>query len=230
MTHGLSQHPDLAANLAGRVHEVEIRTAKQWNEGSRKDRIRIGIVVAEAVQCRLANIGRIHHESALGRRNACETAPAAKAPGARIGKGIVAAGIKHHNVQPRITLAQALEDVVKGNGFCFDEARTAAIGIRNINRQEVVLAADFNAVTCVKQHGNIALPDRGHESLDGAVHVTARHIGGRGYFKSHAGECLAERVCVIHRLFQLRDVGVVIIANHQCETCFSFCPAMGNCQ
>ncbi|GBF27150.1 hypothetical protein MnTg02_02196 [bacterium MnTg02] len=158
---------------------------------------------------------RIHDERALRRRYAAKAPGAAKALGPFPLERIVAAGIQHQDVNPAATVADHIHHPIGPNRLRHDERFLTRLGIGDVCWQEIIAAIDLNAVAREKEQRRIALFNPGGKLQQLAVHSSTVQVLGAENFKSEIPERIPDGLGIVHRLLEIGNIFVIIVANDE---------------
>ena len=153
---------DLHQRLAGLLQFAE--------KGAREDRVRIVVAVGQAVERLLLGPGRHQHEHAFGRVDAGEAARAGKRARAGAGERVVATGVENQDRDAGAALPDAVDDALDREGRIAHEVELVGLGRRHVGRQEVIGAADLEAVAGVEEERPVAGADIGIEGDQRPAH------------------------------------------------------------
>ena len=148
--------------------------------------------------------------------------PAAAGDGAGAGtlERIVAAGIEHQDRGAHLLVLQPLDDAVGENRGVAHQFFLAFGRGRHVGRQQEILPGDLKAVAGIEEERGIAGLDR----LVERQQRLAERLPGLVLRDHHGKAELLERIAhgagVVDRLLQLRNVLVVVVADHQRDALF----------
>ena len=221
MLDGLGHLADQPARALRDLHEVDAGLRQLLGEGAREHRIRIVVVVGQAIERGLPRTCREHREHAFRQlRHRRQPAAAGDRAGAGALERIVAAGVEHQDGGARPLVLQALDDAVGEDRGVAHQFFLAFGRRRHVGRQQEILAGDFKAVAGIEEERGVALVDR----LVEREQALAERLTGL-VLRHHHGEAeLLERIAhgagVVDRLLQLGNVLVVVVADHQRDALF----------
>ena len=156
-----------------------------------------------------------HDEYALGRRHRSEPAAAPEPAPARPLERIVAAGVEHEHRSAGAAPLQPVDDPVGWKRGIADQFFLSFADLRDVRRQQVVLAADLEAVSSEEEQRDVARLDRLVESEQGLAHGTARLVLGENHREAEPAQCGADRTRVVDGGLQPWNVLIGVIADQQ---------------
>ena len=221
MPDGLGHLGDQPPRALRDLHEVDAGLRQFLGKGSREHRIRIVVIVGQAIERGLPGTGGEDREHAFRQlRHRREAAAAGDGTGAGAFERIVAAGVEHQNGGSRALVLQALDDAVGEDGGVAHQFFLAFGRRGHVGRQQEILAGDFKAVAGIEEERGVALVDRLVESEQALAECLAGLV-----LRHHDGEAeLFERIAhgagVVDRLLQLGNVAVVVVADDQRNALF----------
>ena len=114
-------------------------------------------------------------------------------------------------------LPDAVDDAVDREGGVADEVELVGFRRRHVGGQEIVRAADLEAVAGVEEQRPVARPDIGIEGDQRPAHGALVDVLCEADDEAEALELAADRAGIVHRLLQGRNVGVGIVADDERE-------------
>ena len=110
---------------------------------------------------------------------------------------------------------QPVDDPVGWKRGIADQLFLSFADLRDIRRQQVVLAADLEAVSSEEEQRDVARLDRLVESEQGLAHGTARLVLGDNHREAEPAQCGADRTRVVDGGLQPWNVLIGVIADQQ---------------
>ena len=190
-------------------------------EGSRENRIGIGVVIGEPVERGLPRPRREHREHPFRQlRHRRKTAATGNRAGAGALERIVAAGIEHQNGGADLAVLQPLDDAVGEDRGVAHQFFLAFGRRRHIGWQQIVLPGDFKAVARIEKERGVAGFDRVIEGEQRLAELLPGLVFRDHDAKTELLQRIAHGAGVVDGLLQFRDVLVVVIADHQRNALF----------
>ena len=213
---------DKAAGPLRDLHQVLAGLQQLFREGPREHRIRIGVIIRQAVERGLPGTRGKHREHPF--RQLChrrKPAAAGDRAGARPFERIVAAGVEHQDRGAHLLVLQTFDDAIGKYRRVAHQFFLAFGRRRHVGRQQEILAGDFKTVPGVEEERGVARPDRLVERQQCLgkrlpVLVLRDHHG-----KPELLQRIAHGAGVVDRLLQLRDVSVIVVADDERDALFS---------
>ena len=144
-----------------------------------------------------------------------EPAAALEPAPARPLERIVAAGVEHEHRRAGAAPLQPVDDPVGWKRGIADQFFLSFADLRDVRRQQVVLAADLEAVSSEEEQRDVARLDRLVESEQGLAHGTARLVLGENHREAEPAQCGADRTRVVDGGLQPWNVLIGVIADQQ---------------
>ncbi len=133
---------------------------------------------------------------------------------------IVAAGIEHKDGGAHLLVLQPLDDAV-GQDRCVAHQFFLTLSCRrHIGRQQEILPRNLEAMTRIEEERGVARFNGVVECQQGLAEGLPRLVLRNHHGKTELPERVAHGPGVIHRLLQLGNVLVIIVADHQRDTLF----------
>ena len=174
---------------------------------------------ARPVERHLARLGREGHEGA-GRGRDAGKAGARPFAGGRSGAGerrdlpderVVAAGVQEDELLLRVLTHEGEERVERHRlQRQFGEAADVGRG-----RDQVVLAADLDAVPGIVEQGDVGADHRLDEALEGLLHADLVEVGAEHDLEVEPAQRLGDGARVLGRVRERRRVGVGAVADDE---------------
>ena len=212
---------DQAARALRDLHQVLAGLQQLLREGAREHRIRIGVIVRQAIERGLPRTRREHREHAFRQlRHRRKPAAAGDRAGARALERIVAAGVEHQDGGAHLLVLQPLDDAVGENGGVAHQFFLAFGRRRHVGRQQEILAGDFKAVAGIEEERGVARPDRLVERQQRLAERLPVLVLRDHHGKAELLQRIAHGAGVVDRLLQLGDVLVVVVADDERDALF----------
>ena len=203
---------DLRTHLGHRLLDFDagLRDVADQCAGERR------VLPVGAVECGLARAGRERDQRAfaglhLGKAGADRDTARRRGfdPG---GERIVAAGIEEHQLHLGIAHGLVEREVDIDGGAELDVHLRLDVGV---DRQEIVGAADGDAVTGIEEHGDVGALSALAKVEQLLGHLVAGQVGAFDDVEADIAEHGGHRLGVDRRVRQLRDVLVGAVADHE---------------
>ena len=221
---GVGHLADEAARALCDLHEVLAGLQQLPGEGAREHRIRIGIVVGEAIERGLPRACREHREHAFRQlRHRRKAAAAGDRAGAATLERIVAAGVEHQDRGARLLVLQPLDDAVGENGSVAHQFFLAFGRGRHVGRQQKVLARDLETVAGVEEERGVAGLDRPVEREQRLGKLLPVLVFGDHHGEAELLQRIAHGAGVVDRLQEFWNVLVVVVADDERDALFGMC-------
>ncbi len=157
----------------------------------------------ELIERGLLRAGGIDDEHALGRSHRGQSRTPLEPASALPLERIVAARIEHEDHRARAARQQSFDHSFHQERSIAHQLFLPFADIRNVGRQQVVLAADLEAVPREEEERDVAGLDRLVEGEQRFAHGATRPVFGHGDRKADLAQAGADRARVVHGGLQL---------------------------
>ena len=212
---------DQPARVLGDFNEVLAGLQQLLGEGSREHRIGVVVVVGQTIERGLPGAGGEDREHAFRQlRHRRESAAAGDRARAASFERIVAAGIEDEDRGAHLLVLQPLDDAIGQHRGVAHQLFLAFGRGRHVGRQQEILPGDLETMAGIEEERGIAGLDRIVERQQGLAEGLPRLVLRDHHGKAELLERVAHGAGVVDRLLQLRDVLVVVVADHQRDALF----------
>ncbi len=217
---------DLGANLGHRLLDLDAGGGDVGDQGARERAVGAFLTV----ECGLARAGGERDQGAFAGFHfgqACAYRHAA-GRGIRLDlrrERIVAAGIEEHQLDLGVAHGLVEREVDVDGGAELDVHFRFDVGV---NRQQIVGAADGDAVTGIKEDGDVGALRLLAEVQQLFRHLVAGEVGAFDDLEADIAQHAGHRLGVDRRVRKLGDVLVGAVADHESDAPFGVCGAGGN--